>query len=336
MQRETLTPMDGMQRRVVVVLAVLVALVATGCSDNGPSEMERTAASIAAAASATTAPTTTIARPSTTAPATTVTTTKATTTAAVAGAPAPPPPGLGTGARGPEVAALEKRLEALLYDVGKVDDVYDQNTAYGVTAFQKVNGMARTGRATDDVIAAMATAKQPPPLVPNGGENRVEIDIPRQVLFLYKSNTLQKIVTISSGNGERFCSEGWCRRAVTPGGSYGFYRQGSGWETGPLGSLYNPVYFNGGIAVHGSRSVPAQPASHGCIRIPMAAAEWFPSAVHIGMPVHVVGVDGQPPTPAALATTPVTQPEAPIITPPSSPPTTAGLLDGLLKPLTPG
>jgi len=324
--------MNARRRRVVVVLAMLVGLVGAGCSDNGPSEMERTAASIAAAASATTAPTTTIARPSTTAPATTTLTSPPTTkAAAVPTAPTAPPPGLGTGARGAEVAALEKRLEALSYDVGKVDDVYDQNTAYGVTAFQKVNGMARTGRATDDVIAALATATQPPPLVPNGGENRVEVDIPRQVLFLYKSNTLQKIITISSGSNQRFCSEGWCRRAVTPGGSYGFYRQGHGWETGPLGSLYTPVYFNGGIAVHGSRSVPAQPASHGCIRIPMSVAEWFPNAVHIGMPVHVVGVDGQPPTPAAPATTPVTQP---VITPPSTPPTTLGLLDGLLKPKT--
>lgn len=326
--------MDGMQRRVWVVLAVLVGLVAAGCSNDEPSEMERTAASIVAALAATTVPTTTIERPNTTRPATTVATPPPTPAAAGAATPTTPPPGLGPGARGAEVAALEKRLEALLYDVGKVDDLYDQNTAYGVTAFQKVHGMARTGRATDDVIAALATAKQPPPLVPNGGENRVEIDIPRQVLFLYKSNTLQKIVTISSGNNQRFCSEGWCRRAVTPGGSYGFYRQGRGWETGPLGSLYNPIYFNGGIAVHGSRSVPAQPASHGCIRIPMGVAEWFPSAVHIGMPVHVVGVDGQPPTPAAPATTPVTQPEAPIITPPSTPPTTAGLLDGLLKPPT--
>ena len=329
--------MNATQRRVWVALGVLVGLVAAGCSDNGPSEMERTAASIVEAVSATTAPTTTIEPPPTTAPAAPATTARPAT---VAGAPATPPPGLGAGARGAEVAALEKRLEALLYDVGKVDDLYDQNTAYGVMAFQKVHGLARTGRATDDVVAAVATATQPPPLVPNGGENRVEIDIPRQVLFLYKSNTLQKIVTISSGNNKRFCSEGWCRRAVTPGGSYGFYRQGRGWETGPLGSLYNPIYFNGGIAVHGSRSVPAQPASHGCIRIPMSAAEWFPSAVHIGMPVHVVGVDGQPPTPAAPRTTPVTQPdaptqpEAPIIIPPSTPPTTAGLLDGLLKPPT--
>ncbi len=327
-------------RRTWVLLAAVLGLVAAGCSDNGTSEMERTAASIVAAVSATTlptttvppAPTTTVARPAVTAP---PITTAPAAAGAVVTAPSTPPPGLATGARGAEVAALEKRLETLLYDVGKVDDVYDQNTAYGVMAFQKVHGMARTGRATDDVIAALATAAQPPALVPNGGENRVEVDIPRQVLFLYKSNTLQKIVTISSGNNQRFCSEGWCRRAVTPGGSYGFYRQGRGWETGPLGSLYNPIYFNGGIAVHGSRSVPAQPASHGCIRIPMSVAEWFPSAVHIGMPVHVVGVDGQPPTPAARATTPVTQApaSAPIITPPPTP-NTLGLLDSLLKPTT--
>lgn len=326
--------MDGMRRRVWVLLAVLAGLVGAACSDNGMSDMERTAASIAEAASATTAPTTTVARPSTTAPAPATTAAPATTKAGVATSPTTPPPGLGPGARGPEVAALERRLDTLLYDVGKVDDVYDQDTAYGVTAFQKVNGMARTGRATDDVIAALATAKQPEPLVPTGGENRVEIDIPRQVLFLYKANTLQKIVTISSGSNQRFCSEGWCRQAVTPGGSYGFYRQGRGWETGPLGSLYNPAYFNGGIAVHGSRSVPAQPASHGCIRIPMSVAEWFPGAVQIGMPVHVVGVPGQPPTPAALATTPVTQPELPSIAPPTTTATTLGLLDGLLKPVT--
>jgi len=331
-------------RRIWVSAAALVGLLAAACAggDSGPSALERAAEEIAFRASSTTvpddaAPTTTAVRQASPASAVVTTAVRATTPVAVGDAPA----GLGNGARGAEVAALEKRLEALLYDVGAVNDVYDQNTAYGVMAFQKVHGMARTGRATDDVIAALATAKAPAPLVPNGGENRVEIDIPRQVLFLYKANALQRIVTISSGNNQRFCSEGYCRRAVTPGGSYGFYRQGRGWETGPLGSLYNPVYFNGGIAVHGSRSVPAQPASHGCIRIPISSAEWFPGAVHIGMPVHVVGVEGQPPTPEARvdatapATTVTSQPPttAPIITPPTVP-TTLGLLDGLLRPPT--
>ncbi len=258
-------------------------------------------------------------------------------------APPAPLPGLGKGDRGANVAALERKLSELRYFVGSVDDVYDQNTAYAVMAFQKVHGMGRTGRATDEVIAALAAAKEPPPLVPNGGENRVEVDIPRQVLFLYKANTLQKILPISSGNNKRFCSEGWCRRAVTPGGSYGIYRQGRGWEHGPLGSLYNPLYFNGGIAIHGSRSVPAQPASHGCIRIPMSAAEWFPGEVHIGMPVHVYGVDGQPPTPEVTSSTTVTTTTAPSVTAPpttaasvpgTTPTTAPDLLGGLLKPPT--
>ena len=324
-----------------VLASVLLGLVAAGCSDGGPSAIERAAAEIAAASSATTAPPTTTAPGDPAAPSTTAT---PRTTVVGATTPTQPPAGLGTGARGAEVAALERRLEALKYDVGTVDEVYDQNTAYGVTAFQKVSGLARTGRATDDVVAALATATSPPALVPTGGENRVEIDIPRQVLFLYKANTLQKVVTISSGNNKRFCSEGYCRRAVTPGGSYGFYRQGRGWETGPLGSLYNPVYFNGGIAVHGSKLVPAQPASHGCIRIPMSVAEWFPSQVHIGMPVHVVGVPGEPPNPEArvASTTTTTSPGTttpPTTAAPTSTPTTAapattvpGLLDGLLKP----
>ena len=326
--------------QVWVLASVLIGLVAAGCSDGGPSAIERAAAEIAAAASATTVPATTIA-PSDPVPPTT--TAAPATTLATVTTPTQAPAGLGTGARGAEVAALERRLEALKYDVGTVDDVYDQNTAYGVMAFQKVAGLARTGRATDDVVAALATATSPPALVPTGGENRVEIDIPRQVLFLYKANTLQKVVTISSGNNKRFCSEGYCRRAVTPGGSYGFYRQGRGWETGPLGSLYNPVYFNGGIAVHGSKSVPAQPASHGCIRIPMSVAEWFPGEVHLGMPVHVVGVPGEPPNPEArftstTTTTPGTTGPPTIAAPTSTPTTPApattvpGLLDGLLKP----
>jgi peptidoglycan hydrolase-like protein with peptidoglycan-binding domain len=322
----------------LLVVALAVGLIGSACSDGGPSDMERTAASIAFAASSTTvAPETTAttraAAPTSVLPVTTATTQVRATT------PTSAPAGLGTGARGAEVAALERKLDALHYDVGTVDDVYDQNTAYGVMAFQKVNGFGRTGRATDEVIAALATATSPPALVPNGGSDRVEIDIPRQVLFLYKANTLQKILTISSGNNQRFCSDGYCRKAVTPGGTYSIYRQGRGWEYGSLGGLYNPAYFNGGIAIHGSKSVPGSPASHGCIRIPMAAAEWFPGQVSIGMAVHVVGVPGEPPTPGAgltattVAPTPPTT-AAPIVTPPTVT-TVPGLLGGLLNPKAP-
>ena len=35
-----------------------------------------------------------------------------------------------------------------------------------------------------------------------------------------------------------------------------------------LGGMWDPVYFNYGIAMHGALNVPLEPASHGCIRIP--------------------------------------------------------------------
>ena len=44
---------------------------------------------------------------------------------------------------------------------------------------------------------------------------------------------------------------------------YRYGRRVEGWRDAPLGRLYNPVYFNGGIAVHGAGSVPDRPASHG-------------------------------------------------------------------------
>ncbi len=209
---------------------------------------------------------------------------------------APPPPGLGPGASGAVVASIEAKLASLHYEVGSVDDTYDQDTAYAVTAFQKLTGMERTGRATDDVVAAITAAtSSPPALVAGGGPNRVEVDLARQVLFLYEGDNLVKILTVSTGSGERYCSEGYCRKAITETGGFKVYRQASGWEEGPLGSLYNPNYFDGGIAIHGATSVPASPASHGCVRIPMHAAEWFPAHTPLGTPVYVAGPDGVPP-----------------------------------------
>jgi len=243
----------------------------------------------------------------TTSPSTSTSTSSSTTTTE-----APPPPGLGPGATGPVVASIEQKLSSLHYEVGAVDDTYDQDTAYAVTAFQKITGAERTGRATDDVVAAISSATSAPgPLVAGGGPTRVEVDLDRQVLFLYEADTLAKILTVSTGSGERFCSEGYCRRAITETGGFRVYRQAQGWEEGPLGSLYNPSYFDGGIAIHGAKSVPASPASHGCVRIPMNAAEWFPAHIPLGTPVYVAGPDGVPPPLPELPPETVAPPEAP-------------------------
>jgi lipoprotein-anchoring transpeptidase ErfK/SrfK len=48
-----------------------------------------------------------------------------------------------------------------------------------------------------------------------------------------------------------------------------------GWWEGDLGEIYRPKYFDGGLAVHGSNSVPGRLASHGCVRVSVPARDWI-------------------------------------------------------------
>jgi L,D-transpeptidase catalytic domain len=51
--------------------------------------------------------------------------------------------------------------------------------------------------------------------------------------------------------------------------------------------MYFANYISGGIAIHGSYNVPIQPASHGCIRIPMFAAREVSKLLGLGTIVLV-------------------------------------------------
>lgn len=217
------------------------------------------------------------------------TTTTSTTTTTTTAPPIVAPAGLGPGAKGPEVQELENRLNAQHYDTGKVDGYYDTATMHAVMAFQKIHGLQRTGRATDPVLQKIGTVGPPGPMLASGGATRVEVDLPRQILQLYVNGQLHKVVNVSTGSGKRYCVDGDCAVAVTPGGSYKVFFRRNGWRISRLGKLYNPLYFNGGIAIHGAPSVPGYPASHGCVRIPMYVAEWFPKLVPNGTPVYVIG-----------------------------------------------
>jgi lipoprotein-anchoring transpeptidase ErfK/SrfK len=81
--------------------------------------------------------------------------------------------------------------------------------------------------------------------------------------------------------------QGRRRRAITPTGEFTVYRKIAGWHKSPLGMLYYPNYIIEGVAIHGSRSVPSRPASHGCIRIPISAAKEFNDMTPIGTIVLV-------------------------------------------------
>src|SRR5439155_17950 len=79
--------------------------------------------------------------------------------------------------------------------------------------------------------------------------------------------------------------------------------------------------------VHGLASVPSYPASHGCARIPMDVANYFPTLVTKGESVYVVGTPMQPGneyvgpyTPPPPPTTTTTKPPKTTTTKPGTPP----------------
>jgi peptidoglycan hydrolase-like protein with peptidoglycan-binding domain len=196
--------------------------------------------------------------------------------------------GLSMGARGPAVLALKQRLAQLRYDPGQIDDRYDYGAFEAVIAFQKVHGMPRNGKATPEVAAAMAAGGLPAAMVQGGEPTRAEIDLTHQVLLFWQDGRLVRILPVSSGFGGHYCGQdGSCGIAVTPVGAYRATSKIRGMHKSPLGQLWDPVFFNQGIAIHGEPAVPAVPASHGCVRIPMYDSVWMFNQLALGTPVYV-------------------------------------------------
>jgi peptidoglycan hydrolase-like protein with peptidoglycan-binding domain len=287
----------GRTRRVAIIVTavVLIAGVAIGTAVVVAGGSDGTAApgdGNLAAAHPTTTTSTTIAT-TTTKPTTTTTIPPVRQPAAVV-LPPLPEGGISWGDSGPITLAYEQRLKALHFDPGPVDGTFTSETAYAVTTVQKLTGLQRDG-----VIGPMAKLAlehfKYQPAQPKDEGDRVEINLDSQVLTVYKNWQPILLTTTSTGSGEHFCGgEDGCQYAITPTGKYHFYYLHEGWDDGKLGKMWNPYYFNGGIAVHGLASVPSYPASHGCARIPIYVADYFPSLVTKGEAVYVVGTAKKP------------------------------------------
>lgn len=258
-----------------VGLAVALTMVACSSAEGGGAAKSQSASATTASTFATVPLETTTSSSSTS-------TTEAPTTSTTAAAAA------SLNATIPSVLKLQERLAELGYDVGTPDGKWGARTTYSLMAFQKVEGLSVDGQDGPQTQAALATASPPGPMLPGGSPTRIEIDVARQVLFHWVNGSLARILPVSTGNNEHYCVDGECSVAVTPGGSFRIGRKAVGLEVAPLGELWWPMYFNGGIAIHGSPSVPAYPASHGCIRIPMYAAPTFFNEVPAGTRVHVL------------------------------------------------
>jgi peptidoglycan hydrolase-like protein with peptidoglycan-binding domain len=247
---------------------------------------------------------------------------------------------LHAGSQGPEVLALQQKLNSLTYMTGGADGQFGGGTRDGLIAFQKTSGLRRTGELDPPTQAALATASAPQPAYTTPAEH-LEVDIAKQVVYVVRGGAVEDTLPTSTGSGQLFTEKGvrGTQRAITPNGVFNVYWKIPGWHQAPLGNLYKPDFFNGGIAFHGYNSVPTYPASHGCVRLPMEFADWFyDHAAPYGETVYVFGgPNGPNPDPVPETSMATNAPEAspgstpagsPSPTPSASPP--PGCLNGLL------
>jgi peptidoglycan hydrolase-like protein with peptidoglycan-binding domain len=225
---------------------------------------------------------------------------------------ASPPPlerTLQLGDKGDDVLRLQERLNALRFDVGKTDSIYGSQTMMAVWAFEKlVLGVGKykvSGRVTPELWQRMHEPLGITERRPTAGRH-FEIFLEPQVLVLWENHQPLMVTHMSHGDGRSWCEvqRAWdetatttgpppktakkvCGKSVTPGGTFKLYSYTKGWQQITLGEVYNPLYFNGGIAIHGYAEVPASPASHGCIRVPMHVSEVLPTMVRLGDRVFV-------------------------------------------------
>jgi len=183
---------------------------------------------------------------------------------------------------GAETARLQQRLLDLGFWLSGADGDYGLTTQQAVMAFQKYLRLPPTGEVDETTAARLSTMTERARGWADVG-TLVEVDKTRQLLFVVDDGKDRWVFNTSTGNGEEYTepdknSPGEVVHgvALTPDGLYTLYREKpEGWWEGDLGQLYRPKYVVGGVAVHGSNSVPNYPASHGCVRVTVPAMDFI-------------------------------------------------------------
>ena len=184
------------------------------------------------------------------------------------------------------VNKAEQHLLEIGYWYGPASDRDAARSRYAILAFQRVARHKQTGKLNAADAQAALAAMRPTPR--ETGYSHIEVDLQRQVLFVVDQKVgVTLVLPVSSGSGKLYTFEGKTSRAVTPRGRYTVYRKVNGWRKAPLGMIYYPSYFDEGWAIHGSGSVPNYPASHGCIRIPIATAKELSDITPVGTVVLI-------------------------------------------------
>ncbi len=161
-------------------------------------------------------------------------------------------PSLRRGQCGEVVVGFKRALRKMGY-IANSGKCFGAKTGRGVLAYRTVNGKRRSPRAGAGIVRAVFAGRGGYRVRhPNAGEH-VEVPLSKKVLVFVKDDKAFAIYPISAGK--------YSTPTVT--GRFEFFRTEAGYNNL---EMYYSFYFHRGYAVHGYKSVPDYPASHGCLR----------------------------------------------------------------------
>ncbi len=179
----------------------------------------------------------------------------------------------------PTIADVQRRLITLHYlPTGAVTGKSDYRTSQAIMAFQAWTGLARDGVAGVETRRRLQKASAPSPRPVGFGGHYVQVFRSLGVALCVDNGTLVRAVHCSTGK------PGY----ATVTGTHNVYLKSTRYWSATYSSwMPYASFFTGGYGLHGYGDVPAYPASHGCVRLPMPEASWVYYFAAMGTPVIV-------------------------------------------------
>jgi len=185
-----------------------------------------------------------------------------------------------------QLFTLELRLAELGYWVDTADGILDERTLAAIVAFRRVNQYQNLG--DPNTVDLPFLRKATPFKIRSRGVPHFQVDLKHQILFFVdERGNASLFLPISSGSGQTFVDGERTKFAITPRGTFTVFRKRYGWHETSLGQMYYPSYIIGGVAIHGSSYVADYPRTHGCIAVPLFAAEKLSELMPLGTVVIV-------------------------------------------------
>ncbi len=193
------------------------------------------------------------------------------------------PAALSSGASGPDVVRVQRRLSMLEYYEGTLDGEFGSGTQKAIKAFQKQHKLTQTATADRHTLETLFSEDAQKAMKPY----ILKVSIAKQRVYAYgldennQYTDLVRTMKCSTGRNGTPTPKGTYTSTTAPGARWHFFKKFNCWAQyayyieGDI--MFHSVLFGekGGSATRSSVNNLGSQASHGCVRLSVEDAQWI-------------------------------------------------------------